>query len=97
MSDGGKGSKQRPTDRKKFDEGYDRIWGNKNKEKKYNKMTGLSEDFMRQLTHEWSEALKARFEALQKERGLPEVIRPATEYDLYDAAKYVVDVRRKSK
>lgn len=25
MSDGGKGSQQRPTDKKKFDEGYDRI------------------------------------------------------------------------
>lgn len=25
MSDGGKGSKQRPTDKNKFDEGYDRI------------------------------------------------------------------------
>ena len=33
MSDGGKGSKQRPTDRKKFDENYDRIFGNKQKEK----------------------------------------------------------------
>lgn len=31
MSDGGKGSQQRPTDKKKFDEGYDRIFGNKNK------------------------------------------------------------------
>jgi len=29
MSDGGKGSKQRPTDRKKFDKNYDRIFGNK--------------------------------------------------------------------
>lgn len=33
MSDGGKGSQQRPTDKKKFDEGYERIFGNK-KEKK---------------------------------------------------------------
>lgn len=31
----GKGSKQRPTDRKKFDENYDRIFGKpKEKEKK---------------------------------------------------------------
>ena len=34
MSDGGKGSQQRPTDRKKFDENFDRIFGNKQKEKK---------------------------------------------------------------
>ena len=31
MSDGGKGSQQRPTDKKKFDEGYDRIFGKKDK------------------------------------------------------------------
>jgi len=29
MGDGGKGSKQRPTDRKKFDENFDRIFGKK--------------------------------------------------------------------
>ena len=34
MSDGGKVSQQRPTDRKKFDENFDRIFGNKQKEKK---------------------------------------------------------------
>jgi len=34
MSDGGKGSKQRPTDKKKFDENYDKIFGNKQKERK---------------------------------------------------------------
>ena len=33
MGDGGKGSQQRPTDKKKFDENYDRIFG-KSKEKK---------------------------------------------------------------
>ena len=39
MSDGGKGSKQRPTDKKKFDENYDRIFGNKKgKEKKWGLM-----------------------------------------------------------
>lgn len=27
-----KGSKQRPTDKKRFDEGWDRIFGNKKKE-----------------------------------------------------------------
>ena len=98
MSDGGKGSAPRPVDRKKFEENFDRIFRKKDKEKKYNKMTGLSEEFMEKLTQEWSEALKARFEELQKERGLPEVVMPSTEfYDLYDAAKYVVDVRRKSK
>ena len=32
MSDGGKGSKQRPTDRQKFEENFDRIFG-KPKEK----------------------------------------------------------------
>lgn len=32
MSDGGKGSLQRPTNKKKFDEGYDRIFGNKKDE-----------------------------------------------------------------
>ena len=31
MSDGGKGSKQRPTDQKKFDEGWERIFGKKEK------------------------------------------------------------------
>jgi vacuolar-type H+-ATPase catalytic subunit A/Vma1 len=97
MSDGGKGSTQRPMDRKKFEDNFDRIFRKKDKEKKYNKMTGLSEEFMEKITQEWSEALKARFEELQKKRGLPEVVRPATEYDLYDAAKYVVDVRRKSR
>ena len=34
MSDGGKGSKQRPTDRKKFEENFDRIFDKKKKEKK---------------------------------------------------------------
>jgi len=29
MVDGGKGSKQRPTDKKKFDENYERIFGKK--------------------------------------------------------------------
>ena len=29
----GKGSKQRPTDKQKFSEGWDRIFGNKKKEK----------------------------------------------------------------
>ena len=31
MSDGGKGSKQRPTDKNKFDENFDRIFGKKEK------------------------------------------------------------------
>jgi len=39
MGDGGKGSQQRPTNKKKFDENYDRIFGNKKKEeKKWNLM-----------------------------------------------------------
>jgi len=38
MSDGGKGSKQRPTDKKKFDENYDKIFGNKQKEKEMQKV-----------------------------------------------------------
>jgi len=29
-----KGSKQRPTDKKKYDEGWDRIFGNKDKKEK---------------------------------------------------------------
>jgi hypothetical protein len=33
MSHGGKGDKQRPTDKKKFDEAYDKIFGEKKKEK----------------------------------------------------------------
>jgi len=33
MSDGGKGSKTRPTDKKRFDDNYDLIFGNKNKKK----------------------------------------------------------------
>ena len=32
MGDGGKGSKQRPTDRKKFEENFDRIFGKKDDE-----------------------------------------------------------------
>lgn len=32
MSDGGKGSKQRPTDKQKFDRNWDLIFGNKPKE-----------------------------------------------------------------
>jgi len=31
QSDGGKGSLQRPTNKKKFDENYDRIFGKKKK------------------------------------------------------------------
>lgn len=34
VSDGGKGSQQRPTDKKKFDEGYERIFGDKKENKK---------------------------------------------------------------
>lgn len=34
MSDGGKGDKQRPTDKKKFDENYDAIFGKKKPEPK---------------------------------------------------------------
>jgi len=35
MSDGGKGSKQRPTDRQKFEENFERIFGKpKEKDKK---------------------------------------------------------------
>ena len=37
MSDGGKGSKQRPTDKKKYDDNYDKIFGKKKEEKKENK------------------------------------------------------------
>ena len=32
MGDGGKGSKQRPTDRQKFEENFDRIFGKKKDE-----------------------------------------------------------------
>ena len=34
MSDGGKGSSQRPTDKKKYDDNYDKIFGKKKKEEK---------------------------------------------------------------
>jgi len=34
VSDGGKGSKQRPTDRKKFEENFDRIFGKKKEKEK---------------------------------------------------------------
>ena len=34
MSDGGKGDKQRPTDKQKYDENYDRIFGKKKEEPK---------------------------------------------------------------
>ena len=33
-NDGGKGDKQRPTDNEKFKEGWDRIFGDKQKENK---------------------------------------------------------------
>ena len=33
MSDGGKGSQQRTTDRKKFEENFERIFGDKKKKK----------------------------------------------------------------
>lgn len=36
MSDGGKGSKQRPTDKQKFDENYDRIFGKPKKKSEKN-------------------------------------------------------------
>ena len=39
MSDGGKGSQQRPTDRQKFEENFERIFGKpKEKEKKWDLM-----------------------------------------------------------
>ena len=34
MSDGGKGDKQRPTDKQKYDENFDRIFGKKKPEPK---------------------------------------------------------------
>jgi len=34
MSDGGKGSKQRPTDKDKYNENYEKIFGKKKEEKK---------------------------------------------------------------
>ena len=40
MSDGGKGSLQRPTNKKKFDEGYERIFGSKKKEEKKENKNG---------------------------------------------------------
>ena len=47
MSDGGKGSKQRPTDKKKFDENYDKIFGNKKgKEKKWDLITIILNGFI---------------------------------------------------
>lgn len=36
----GKGSKQRPTDKEKFDEGYDRIFGKKKDQPKEEKPNG---------------------------------------------------------
>lgn len=37
MSDGGKGSAPRPVDKKKFDDGWDRIFGKKKEEPKNDK------------------------------------------------------------
>ena len=34
MSDGGKGSNQRPTDKKKYNDNYDKIFGKKKEQKK---------------------------------------------------------------
>ncbi len=40
MGDGGKGDRQRPTDKEKFDEGYDRIFGKKKQPTKEEKPNG---------------------------------------------------------
>ena len=40
MSDGGKGDKQRPTDKQKFDNGWDRIFGKKKEKPKEEKQNG---------------------------------------------------------
>jgi hypothetical protein len=40
MSDGGKGDKQRPTDKEKFDNGWDRIFGKKKEQPKEEKQNG---------------------------------------------------------
>ena len=40
MSDGGKGDKQRPTDKQKFDNGWDRIFGKKKEQPKEENQNG---------------------------------------------------------
>ena len=40
MSNGGKGDKQRPTDKQKFDDGWDRIFGKKKEQPKEEKQNG---------------------------------------------------------
>ena len=40
MSDGGKGDKQRPTDKKKFDDGWERTFGKKKEQPKEDKQNG---------------------------------------------------------
>lgn len=48
MSDGGKGSKQRPTDLKKYQEGWDRIFGN-SKKSSQSTQTAFQEHFDRAI------------------------------------------------
>jgi len=55
---GGKGDKPRPTDKKKYDEGYDRIWGNKDKKDK-EAIPTLSEDFVKLFALRVSESYES--------------------------------------
>lgn len=43
MSDGGKGSVQRPTDKQKFDEAFERIFGKKNEPKSLERVREVPE------------------------------------------------------
>lgn len=51
MSDGGKGSKQRPTDKQKFDNNWELIFGNKPKETSKEINTGELPDSQNDLHH----------------------------------------------
>ena len=52
MSDGGKGDKRRPEDQKKWDNGYDRIWGNKKEiSEAEEKLTRNNEETQEALSH----------------------------------------------
>jgi len=51
MSDGGKGSKQRPTDREKFDQNWDNIFGKKKKteQQKFDEQVIMKNEFYDQV------------------------------------------------
>ena len=58
MSDGGKGSKQRPTDRKKFDQNWDNIFGKRKKteQEKFDEQVIMKNEFYDQVEQDTKRA-----------------------------------------